>query len=54
MKRINEENCNCTKQMVVGGIEKALISMLNKFDYNKYDVTLFLTCDGRLLLKDIP
>ena len=28
--------------MYTGGIENALIELLNKLDYEKYDVTLFL------------
>ena len=38
--------------MYTGGIENALIELLNKLDYEKYDVTLFLeNKKGELLSK---
>ena len=38
--------------MYTGGIENALIELLNKLDYEKYDVTLFLeNKKGELLHK---
>lgn len=38
--------------LCIGGIEKALIELLNRLDYNKYDVTLFLeNKEGELLNK---
>mgnify|MGYP000868486302 CR=1 FL=1 len=38
--------------MYTGGIENALIELLNKLDYEKYDVTLFLeNKKGELLPK---
>lgn len=38
--------------LCIGGIEKALITLLDKLDYSKYDVTLFLEKkEGELLSK---
>lgn len=38
----------------IGGIEKALINMLKIFDYNKYEVTLFLEKKEGIFLNEIP
>lgn len=43
-----------TRQMVMGGIEKALISMLEAMDQNKYDVTVLVMAKEGQLFKDIP
>lgn len=43
-----------TRQMVMGGIEKALISMLEAMDQNKYDVTVLVMAKEGELFKDIP
>jgi glycosyltransferase involved in cell wall biosynthesis len=43
-----------TRRMVMGGIEKALISMVELMAPDKYDVTIFLMGDGGELIKDIP
>lgn len=37
----------------VGGAEKALVSILNKLDYSKSDVTLMLICESGEFLNDI-
>lgn len=37
-----------------GGAEKALVSLLNCLDYNKYDVTLISLSSGGLFLPQIP
>ena len=38
--------------LVIGGIENALVNLLNKLDYSKYDVTLVLEKrEGELLSK---
>lgn len=34
-----------TKALWIGGIETALVNLLNYFDYDKYDVTLLVLCD---------
>lgn len=38
----------------IGGIEKSLLNMLKKLDYNKYDVTLLLQEKKGIFLKDLP
>lgn len=38
----------------VGGIESALINILKNFDYDKYDVTVFLEKKEGIFLNDIP
>ena len=38
----------------IGGIEKSLLNMLKKLDYNKYDVTLLLQKKAGVFLKDVP
>ena len=43
-----------TKKMILGGIEKALLSMLSEIDKEKYDVTLFLEENGGDLEENIP
>lgn len=43
-----------TKKMIIGGIERVLLSMLSEIDKNKYDVTLFLEERGGGLEQDIP
>lgn len=37
-----------------GGAEKALVSLLNCMDYNKYDVTLISMSSGGLFLPQVP
>lgn len=38
--------------LIVGGVEKALIELLCKFDYDKYDVSLWLkNSDGEWVSK---
>lgn len=43
-----------TRGMMVGGIERALISMLNNIDYTRYKVDLFIVESGGELEKEIP
>lgn len=43
-----------SKKMIVGGIEKAMLSMLSEIDRDKYDVTLFLEEEGGELENYIP
>lgn len=43
-----------TKQMIAGGVEKSLISMLKNISKEEYDVTLFVTNRGGAFEKDIP
>ena len=38
----------------IGGIETALINILKNFDYDKYEVTLFLEKNEGIFLNDIP
>lgn len=38
----------------LGGIEKALVALLNNIDYKKYDITLILEKKEGVLLKEIP
>lgn len=38
----------------IGGIESALINILKNFDYDKYEVTLFLEKKEGIFLDDIP
>jgi glycosyltransferase involved in cell wall biosynthesis len=40
--------------LVMGGIEKALITMLSAIDYKKYDVTLLLQSKSGILLDKVP
>jgi len=40
--------------MKVGGIEKTLINLLNKLDYDKYEVDLLLQLENGEYYKDIP
>jgi glycosyltransferase involved in cell wall biosynthesis len=43
-----------TNTMVVGGVEKVLAEILNTFDYDNYDVTLFLRSRGGDFSHFIP
>ena len=43
-----------TRKMITGGVEKALIAMLKKFDYTDISVDLFLQSGGGELFQDIP
>lgn len=43
-----------THKMVMGGIEKSLLSMINLIDNKKYDLTVFLTEEGGELRNDLP
>ena len=43
-----------SEKMNMGGVEKALISMLEVINYEKYDVTLLLTAIEGELIKKIP
>lgn len=43
-----------SKKMIVGGIERVMLSMLSEIDRDKYDVTLFLEEEGGGLENDIP
>lgn len=38
----------------IGGIETALVNLLNRLDYKKYDVTLILEKKEGIFLKEIP
>lgn len=41
-----------SEKMNMGGVEKALISMLEAVDYDKYDITLLLTSiEGQLIIR---
>ncbi len=44
----------CMTSMYLGGAERSLIGLLEAFDYEKYDVSLFLNDHSGELLKDIP
>ena len=35
-----------SKKMIVGGIERVMLSMISEIDRDKYDVTLFLEEEG--------
>lgn len=43
-----------TKQLTMGGCEKALISMLKVFPHQKYKVTLFVMSEGGELFNEVP
>lgn len=43
-----------TNKMVMGGIEKSLLSMINSIDNTQYDITVFLTEEGGELRGDLP
>lgn len=43
-----------TRQMIAGGIEKALISMLEVIPKEQYEVTLFVMAEGGEFEKFIP
>ncbi len=38
----------------IGGIETALVSILNRIDYDRYDVTCLITSDNQQMSKNIP
>lgn len=40
--------------LVCGGVEKVLITMFNRFDYSRYDVSLLLIYKCGEFLKDLP
>ena len=42
-----------TKALWIGGIETALVNLLNHFDYQKYDITLLLLHAELNLLEQI-
>ncbi len=44
----------CAYNLDLGGIETALVSLLNNLDYSKYNVSLFLTKKEGIFLNDIP
>ncbi|PHA03085.1 glycosyltransferase [Bacillus pseudomycoides] len=43
-----------TRRMIMGGIEKALISMLESISQDKYDVTVLVMGNGGELIDEIP
>ena len=43
-----------TKKMVLGGVEKSLISLINSIDKELYDITLLLVESGGELYNSIP
>lgn len=43
-----------SRKLITGGVEKALINMLNELSEDKYDVTLYLMGRGGELEKDVP
>ncbi len=43
-----------SNNMDIGGIEKALLSLLKSFDYQKYDITLILQEKRGVFLSEIP
>ena len=40
--------------MITGGVERALISMLKKFDYSQVEIDLYLEHLGGKLFDEIP
>ncbi len=44
----------CMTSMYLGGAERSLIGLLEAFDYEKYDVSLFLFDQNGELMNDIP
>jgi len=44
----------CMTSMYLGGAEQSLIGLLEAFDYEKYDVSLFLFDQSGELMNDIP
>lgn len=44
----------CAYNLDLGGIETALVSLLNNLDYSKYNVSLLLTKKEGIFLNDIP
>lgn len=43
-----------TRQMITGGVERALIAMLNQFDYSDVEVDLYVEKEGGELFGEIP
>jgi glycosyltransferase involved in cell wall biosynthesis len=43
-----------TRRMIMGGIEKALIAMLELIPKNEYEVTVLVMSDGGDLVKEVP
>lgn len=43
-----------SKKMIIGGIEKVMLSMISEIDKDKYDITLFLQERGGELDSEIP
>lgn len=43
-----------SRQMIMGGVERALIAMLNQFNYDDVDVDLYVEKDGGELFAEIP
>lgn len=43
-----------SRKMITGGVEKALIAMLKKFDYSKVSVDLYLEAVGGDLFSELP
>ena len=50
MKKI----CIVAEKMLVGGVEKSLLSLLNMIDKDKYEITLYLLKKEGELLNQIP
>ena len=44
----------CMTSMYLGGAERSLIGLLEAFDYEKYDVSLFLYDQSGELMGDVP
>lgn len=44
----------CSNDLVLGGIEKSLITLLKNIDYNMYDVVLLLEQKKGILLNEVP
>jgi len=43
-----------TRKMIMGGVERALIAMLNQFNYENVDVDLYVEKEGGELFDEIP
>ncbi len=43
-----------TRQIIMGGVERALIAMLNQFNYDDVDVDLYVEKEGGELFAEIP
>lgn len=50
----NKKIAIVTRQMVMGGIEKSLISLLKSIPSDKFDITVFVMARGGDLFNDIP